>query len=163
MSSAPPDAATIWEEFHQRLLGFIARRVPDRDSAEDILQDVLLRVHRHAGELEHAPALHGWIYRIARNAIADHYRRAAVRREHPSGIDVDAPEPPREPATDELRLELAACLTPLLERLPAPARDALMLTELEGITQAAAAAQLGLSTSGMNRASSAPAPSCANC
>ena len=146
----PAAAAAAWDELREPLLAFIARRTPDRDAAEDILQDVLLRVHRHAGELEHSPALQGWIFQIARNAIADHYRRAAVRREHPAGIDVDAPEPPAsEPATDELRRELAACLTPLLRRLPAASRDALVLTELEGVTQAAAAVQLGLSTSGM--------------
>jgi hypothetical protein len=49
----PLDAEAIWRDFHGRLLGFIARRVPDGDIAEDILQDVMLRVHRHAGELEH--------------------------------------------------------------------------------------------------------------
>jgi DNA-directed RNA polymerase specialized sigma24 family protein len=62
----PLDAEAIWRDFHGRLLGFIARRVPDGDSAEDILQDVMLRVHRHAGELEHAPALSAWVHQIAR-------------------------------------------------------------------------------------------------
>ena len=100
MSSAPPDAEAIWEEFHRRLLGFIARRVSDRDSAEDILQEVMLRIHRHAGELEHSAAVGGWIHQIARNAIIDHYRRAPVRRERPAGIepvpdDAPAPRPPR--------------------------------------------------------------------
>ena len=37
----PLDAGAIWRDFHGRLLGFIARRVPDRESAEDILQDVM--------------------------------------------------------------------------------------------------------------------------
>jgi hypothetical protein len=54
-----------------------------------------------------------------------------------------------EDAPKELRSELAACLGPLLERLPPLQRDALALTEMEGLTQARAAAQLGLSISGM--------------
>ena len=145
-----PDAIAAWDELRGPLLAFIARRAPDHDTAEDILQEVLLRVHRHAGELEHAPASRAWIFRIARNAIADHYRRAAVQRERPTGIDVGRHEPPlAEPAPDELRGELAACLAPLLQRLPAHSREALVLTELEGLTQTEAAARLGLSPSGM--------------
>jgi DNA-directed RNA polymerase specialized sigma24 family protein len=90
----PLDAEAIWEDFDARLLGFIARRVPDRDSAEDILQDVMLRIHRRAAELEHAPAVGAWVHQIARNAIADHYRRAPVCRERPAGIDLDPEEQP---------------------------------------------------------------------
>jgi RNA polymerase sigma-70 factor, ECF subfamily len=148
--SGPLGAEAVWQEFRARLLGFIARRVGDRDSAEDVLQDVMLRIHRHAGELERSAAVGAWAHQIARNAIADHYRRAAVRRERPSGIDFDRQDlPVLEDAPGELRSELAACLAPLLERLPRLQREALVLTEVEGLTQARAAAQLGLSSSGM--------------
>lgn len=145
-----PDAEAIWRELHARLLGFISRRVRDRESAEDILQEVMLRIHRHAGELEQEPAVSAWVHEIARNAIADHYRSAPVRRELPCGVDLDREESPL-PAPDapELRGELARCLGPLLERLPAIHREALTLTELEGLTQRSAAARVGLSTSGM--------------
>jgi RNA polymerase sigma-70 factor (ECF subfamily) len=148
--SEPLGAEAVWQDFHARLLGFIARRVGDRDSAEDILQEVMLRIHRHVGELERPSAVRAWVHQIARNAIADHYRRASVRHERPSGIDLDRHEPLElEGAPEELRSELAACLGPLLERLPPMHREALALTELEGLTQASAAAQLGLSSSGM--------------
>jgi RNA polymerase sigma-70 factor, ECF subfamily len=150
VSANPLDADGMWQDFHARLLAFIARRMPDRDSAEDVLQEVMLRVHRHAGELERSSAAGAWVHQIARNAIADHYRRAAVRRERPAGVDLDRDEAPvPEPPAAELRSELAACLSPLLGRLPATHREALTLTELEGLTQASAAARLGLSTSGM--------------
>lgn len=146
------DTEAIWRALHGPLLGFIARRVPDRDSAEDILQEVMLRIHRHVGKLKSAPAVSAWIYEIARNAITDHYRRAVVRRERPSGsdTDLDRPEPPvLEPTPEELRSELALCMAPLLQQLPAIYREALTLTELEGLTQAKAAVRVGLSTSGM--------------
>ena len=153
LAGAPPrtvDAAEVWEDFHASLLAFIARRVRDRDSAEDILQEVMLRIHCHAGELERSSAVGAWVHQITRNAIADHYRRASGRRERPSGIDLDRQQQPvLEDAAEELRSELAACLGPLLERLAPLQRDALALTEMEGLTQARAAAQLGLSSSGM--------------
>jgi RNA polymerase sigma-70 factor (ECF subfamily) len=148
--SQPLGAEAVWREFHARLLGFIASRVGDSSTAEDILQDVMLRIQRHAGELERSAALGAWVHQIARNAIADHYRRASRRREQPAGIDLDRQQSPvLEDARGELRGELAACMRPLLERLPALQREALTLTEMEGLTQATAAARLGLSTSGM--------------
>jgi RNA polymerase sigma-70 factor (ECF subfamily) len=144
------DAARVFEEFHESLLAFIARRVRDRDTAEDILQDVMLRIHRHAGELEHASAIGGWVYQIARNAITDHYRRAASRREQPVGIELggDGAFDP-EPDENAARSEVAACLRPFLDELPAHHREALTLTELGELSQADAARRLGVSPSGM--------------
>jgi RNA polymerase sigma-70 factor, ECF subfamily len=147
---APVDAARVWEDFHASLLRFITRRVRDRDSAEDILQDVMLRIHSHADDLDHPAAVAAWVHRIARNAIADHYRRAAIRHEHPAGIALgdEAPAVP-EPDADAARKEIAACLRPLVEELPPLHREAVRLTELDGVSQVAAAGRLGMSTSGM--------------
>jgi RNA polymerase sigma-70 factor (ECF subfamily) len=150
------DVEAAWRELHDQLLGFIARRVRTREDAEDILQEVMLRVHRASAELEQVERLTGWIYRIAANAIVDHYRKPA-RRELPAGwqLEVDAAGDPgpasilEEPDTAELRAELARCLSPLVERLPPSYRQALVLTDLQGVTQAEAAARLGLSVSGM--------------
>ena len=150
-------AEAAWRELHEQLLGFIARRVRTREDAEDILQEVMLRIHRSSGELERVGRVTAWIYRIASNAIVDHYRKPS-RRELAAGwqqLDVEAPVDSEsvsvadEPEAGELRGELARCLSPLIERLPASYRQALVLTELEGVTQAEAAARLGLSVSGM--------------
>jgi RNA polymerase sigma-70 factor, ECF subfamily len=152
---ACPGAEAVWLELRDRLLGFIARRVRSRDDAEDILQDVMLRIHRHSGDLEYTDRLAGWVYRIATNSIADHYRRPA-RRELPTGHAADVPDtdstPPATsapPDADQLRAELAGCLAPLTARLPKIYREALEITEFQEISQVEAAAQLGLSVSGM--------------
>ena len=144
------DAAQVWEDFNQSLLSFIARRVRDRDTAEDILQEVMLRIHRHAGDLEEPSAVAAWVHQIARNAITDHYRRAAHRREQPVGIELgDDRALEVDPDDGSARTEIAACLRPLLDELPAGHREALTLTELGHLSQADAARQLGISTSGM--------------
>lgn len=149
-AAAAPDAEAIWREFHERLLGFISRRVPSRETAEDILQEVMLRIHRNAAGVERAEAIGAWVHAIARNAIADHYRSASARRELTTGSELDpeaAGELEAEPP--DVRGELAACIAPLLERLSPSFREALTLTELEGQTQEEAAARVGLSVSGM--------------
>jgi RNA polymerase sigma-70 factor (ECF subfamily) len=149
-------AEAAWRELHDQLLGYIARRVRTREDAEDILQEVMLRIHRHSGDLEQADRIAGWIYRITANAIVDYYRKPA-RRELPAGWPADTPEPrdgaahslSGESSAAQLRSELARCLIPLIERLPPSYRQALVLTELEGVTQVEAAARAGISVSGM--------------
>jgi RNA polymerase sigma-70 factor, ECF subfamily len=152
MSAQPAarDADTIWREFHEGLLRFIGRRVRSRETAEDILQDVMLRIHRNPDGVERADAVGAWVHAIARNAIADHYRSASVRRELAAGSEIalEATVEPQAEAAD-VRGELAACVAPLLKRLPETYRDALTLTEIGGLTQAEAAERLGLSLSGM--------------
>ena len=140
----------MWREFRSRLLGFVGRRVADPQAAEDIVQEVMLRIHRQVSSLEQPAAMSAWVYQIARNAVIDHYRSAVTRRELPAGTGMgeDLAFPP-EPETSALQSELAGCLSPLLARLPAAYREALLLTEFEGMTQAAAASRLGLSASGM--------------
>lgn len=142
------DAERVWTEFRASLLAFIARRVRDRDTAEDILQEVMLRIHRHGGELEHPSAVAGWVHQIARNAITDHYRRAA-RREQPAGIDLGDDQAHEAEPDDAARREIAGCLRPLLDELPPAHREALTLTELGGVSQVDAARRLGVSISGM--------------
>lgn len=143
------DVEAIWRDLHVRLLAFIDRRVSDRGSAEDILQEVMLRIHRHAGEVRDGSAVVGWIHQITRNAIVDHYRRSAVRRERPTGLDTDLDRPAPPLPEPDLRTELATCLAPLLSQLPAVYRDALEVVDLQGKTQIEAAALVGLSASGM--------------
>jgi RNA polymerase sigma-70 factor, ECF subfamily len=142
-------------ELQARVLGFVSRRVRGREDAEDLAQEVMLRIHRHSADLEHADRMGAWVHRIAANAIADHYRRPA-RREVPSGQATDVPELESEPpgataeaGADDVRRELAACLAPLIERLPPLYRQALEVTEFGGLSQVEAAAELGLSVSGM--------------
>ena len=146
------DTTTVWRDLHDPLLGFITRRVGSAD-AEDVLQDVMLRIHRHQDELDHLERVTGWVYRITTNAITDYYRKA-VRREHPAGADVHpadhdtAPAARETPEPTDPRAELAGCLQPMIDRLPEKYRQVIVLTEYQGMTQTAAAAVLGLSVSG---------------
>jgi RNA polymerase sigma-70 factor (ECF subfamily) len=110
----------------------------------------MLRIHRHAAELERVDAVGAWVNRIASNAIADHYRRVSVHRELPAGGEVD-PDTAIEqgPEGPDPRAELADCISPLLEQLRPIYREALTLCELDGLSQAEVAARVGLSVSGM--------------
>ena len=127
---------------------FVRRRVAQSHDAEDITQETLLRLYRSADSLQDEQALEAWMYRIARNAISDHYRRSAVRA-NPIDPDDLVSLPAEMPEEPRAEVSLAACLAPLLARVPDDYRTALELTDLGTMTQEDAAARLGLSTSGM--------------
>lgn len=142
----------VWQQVHAGLRAFIARRVADEAEIDDIVQEVFLRVHRRLDSLKDPQKIVSWIYQITRHTIIDHYRSIRRRREIPAGLAGDVADrvPVSLPRTDEpgrLRTELAACLRPMLDRLSKDYRDAVTLVELEGLTQQAAAARIGLSLS----------------
>jgi RNA polymerase sigma-70 factor (ECF subfamily) len=133
----------------------VGRRIGDPHAAEDVAQDVLLRLHRSLGELRARDRLDAFAYRIARNAIIDHYRATAGARELPSAPDdllqrIDADRGTGE-APDAVAgpQELARCLQPLVRRLRDRYREALTLTDLGELSQVQAAEVAGLSVPGM--------------
>ena len=141
----------VWRRFGAELRVFVRRRVSDPHRADDLVADILLRVHRNLGSLDDHDRLAAWLFRIARNAIVDEYRRAGDNREvleaapgeqlvHDDGRLTDA---------EVVQRELAGCLRPLLADMSPAYRRALELTDLDGVTQVAAAEQEGISVSGM--------------
>lgn len=141
-SPRTPTLESIWAEFAVRLGRFIRARVADPATAEDILQDVFVRIYRRLDHLQTPAKLQSWLYLIARNAIIDHYRTTRKMAELPESLPA---EPPQEnPEVCELR----AALRRMIDGLPDSYRDAIMLTEFEGLTQKDLADRLGITLSG---------------
>lgn len=139
------DFHRIYEQFDDQLRRFIHGRVADPAAADDILQDVYLRIHAKIGGLREGDRLESWIYQIARNAIVDHYRRKRPVEELPEQVAMLADE---EEEPDEVLATLAASVETMLSCLPDQYREALEFTELRGMSQVELAKALGLSVSG---------------
>jgi RNA polymerase sigma-70 factor, ECF subfamily len=152
------ETQVIWTEFGERLRVFIARRVGSEADADDVLQEVFLRIHRYRGTIERDDRLVPWLFQVTRNAITDFYRAPERRRELPAGVAGDlefdgsnafaAPDEPDGP-TSQTWMELAVCLRPMIDQLPSDYRDAVALVDLGGVPQREAAERAGLSVSGM--------------
>ena len=143
------DSQGVWEDFHGRLRSFVSRRVKQPADAEDVVQEIFLHIHRNLSTVKNEARLPAWIFKIARNAIVDYFRKDARPKEH-LAEDFDLPAPTEQPEIDYSRLnELAHCLEPMIEALPESYRHAIRLTELRGMAQSEAAKQTGLSVSGM--------------
>jgi RNA polymerase sigma-70 factor (ECF subfamily) len=143
------EARGAWREIEARLRPYVARRVALHADVDDVVQETFARVHRGLPTLSDSERFGPWIYRVAASAIADH-RRARVR--HPLLSDRSLPSEAaceeRDPA-EEFRAGLTRCVALFVARLPSPYREAITLTELEGLTQKEAAAMLGVSLSGV--------------
>jgi len=132
----------IWIGFRGRLFAYIRARARSTQDAEDILQDVFVKVHRRIGSIDEEAHLASWLYRVTHNTIIDHYRRKQLlpTPEVPPAVADDA-----GPVAEE---RLAPFVRDLLQELPGTYREALTLTELEGLTQAEMGRRLGLTSSG---------------
>ncbi len=133
----------IWRDYHEGLLGFIRSRVADVSAADDILQDVFSRIHAHIGGLKDESSVQSWIYRIARNALIDYYRTNKILDELPDSIAAPEVDP-----GDKSQREIEGCVLRLIQELPELYRDALTMSEIEGLTQRETADRLGISLPG---------------
>jgi RNA polymerase sigma-70 factor (ECF subfamily) len=119
------------------LRAVIRRRVANVNEIDDIVQDVLLAVHRARHTYDPARPLEPWVFAIARNVTIDHARRRLAR----SGWEVTVEQLPDAPG--EADAPLAPRLDEALARLPAAQREAFRMLKLEGLSVDAAAERAG--------------------
>ncbi len=137
------DIEPIWKEYHNKLHGFILGRVGDKSTADDILQDVFLRIHSRIDTLREDSKLQSWIYQITRNAIIDFYRKHKPMEKLPESLAVAGTD-----ASVKAEEAITGCVLPMIERLPHHYRQAVLLSEIEGKTQKEVAGKQGISLSG---------------
>lgn len=142
------DARGAWKELEQRLRPYLARRVASRADIDDLLQDIFVRMHQGLGALRDEERFGAWVYRIANSAIVDKARKRARAPHVSSNEDADVVAP-TDAGDDGLQSELGECVALFVSRLPSPYREAITLTELQGLTQKQAAEMLGVSLSGL--------------
>jgi RNA polymerase sigma-70 factor (ECF subfamily) len=138
------DGTVNWHDVIARLTQWVRQWVADPTAADDLVQDILERLVRHGERLGTVGNPLGWMHRVARNVLIDHYRRP---RPH-----VASPEPqPTATAKDidASREALATCLHPLVMQLDPLSREALLATDLGGKSQVEAARDAGVTVSTM--------------
>src|SRR5215212_1486934 len=78
----------LWVDLGTRVRRFVGRRINDEHAADDITQDVMLKLQTQLDVVPPADKLPAWVFAVARNAIIDHYRARSVR-DHADIADVD--------------------------------------------------------------------------
>jgi RNA polymerase sigma-70 factor (ECF subfamily) len=134
------------ERYGSRIYQLALRQMKNREDAEEVTQDVLMKVYRKIGAFRGDSALSSWIYRITFNTAISRLRnsrlaRAAEQHERaPDGED-DRLRTPRQPADwsnmpDEalLRLQLRQAVVTAIQELPEIYRAPVVLRDIEGLT-----------------------------
>jgi len=162
-SAATGDPAVSWDAVAERLRPYLLRQVGSAADADDVLQEVLLKMHASLGSLRDSERLVPWAFGIARRSVVDH-KRARGRRPIPTGAQpadvqpADAQSPGADPHDSALPASseasegaeaLLAVIASFVAALPSPYREAVVLTELEGLSQREAAARMGVSVTAM--------------
>jgi RNA polymerase sigma-70 factor (ECF subfamily) len=156
----------IWFQFGRQLSEYICVKTGHLDHCHDILQDVYVKIMQNIDKVEKADNINAYLLRLAGNAVNDHYR---VARHQPTAFALaptDSVEEDgtcctnaigvsRDPALStpahfpEPAHQLAdCCLRPMIDSLPPIYRDALIWTQLEGMSQKQLAQKLGISETG---------------
>lgn len=140
--------ATLVRRHKTTLYNFILRQVRHPMVAEDLVQDVFVRIVHRAGEYKHEARFSTWVYAIARNISIDHLRKMALRR-HPSldqPSSADATErgqtlgertadgrPSASVDRAAIGGELGVRITRAVEELPPDQREVFLLRQLAQI------------------------------
>ena len=129
---------------HRDFLRFLERRLGDRATAEDILQDAFVRGVARADDIRDDTAV-AWFYRTLRNAVIDHYRRRgaseralAALADELAGAEAPAPE---------LRGAICRCVAELADTLKPEYAQAIRRIEVDGLPVKDFATEAGITAS----------------
>jgi len=144
----------LWKEFSGHVRNFIRQRVSDENDAEDVLQDIFMRIHNGIGSLKNEERVESWVFSIARRALSDYYRSRNRKKTTPASDEIE------EPADDvnfnvnefegehDVHEEVLSWLIPMIDELPEKYSKPLKMADVDGKTQQQVADQLELSLSG---------------
>jgi RNA polymerase sigma-70 factor (ECF subfamily) len=147
MSEAQGGDASAYEALLRELVPylrtFVRRRLADDVGAEDVVQGVLLAIHRARHTYRPERPFEAWLVAIARNAVRDYQRsrRRRVRREHPLP-DADVLQAAGSPSDDPWRAAgswFSKDVEQALAKLPATQREVVLLLHGQGMSVAEAA------------------------
>ncbi len=141
----PASFDAVFAAYRGRVYGYLARMTGRRDLAEDLTQEVFLRLARAARGLRPDTRLRGWLFTVAHNVLVSHARAAKAT----AALATELAERPVAPGRTPYEA-LAASLTQLkvehaLAALPAGYREVVLLVGIEGLPAAEAGAALSLS------------------
>lgn len=136
------DILPIWQNMNDQLMGFVLKKVKDKDDAKDIIQDIFIKVFSKIGDLKNEDKVDSWIFQITRNSINDYFRKNS-KKHKTEQITENIQD------TIEANNEFSNCVIPMINSLSPKYKEALMLSEIDGITQKELAIRLNISYTGV--------------
>ena len=128
-----------WRQYEVEIRHFLVHRTGNPADADDLLQEIFIKALRHGGDFCQIDNPRAWLFHVARNLLVDRLRLTKTQVPLPDDLSAE-PEPELRPVDD-----LSQCIPRVLSELSAADREAIVLCDLQGMTQQAFAQHLGLS------------------
>lgn len=135
------DVPALWQEHKNELRNFILKRVKDHDLANDILQEVLMKVYNFCISKSGVRNIRSWLFQIAQNTITDHHRK------HTKFTDLDKITVLENEDQNSAFSEATNYILPMLDFLPKEYAIPLKLADIDNMKQAEIAQKLNLGLS----------------
>lgn len=137
--------SSAYKTEHNRLLGYIRKRIPDRMEAEDILQDVFYQLTVGFNDIRRIENLTAWLYRVTNNRIIDLFRKkrpvtfsysesTAEDEDGPLTLEEILPSVGTSPADEELRNMIWKTIEKTLSELPEEQSSVFVKNEFEDLS-----------------------------
>ena len=139
-----PTFTTIQQQFGVQLHNIICSKVEHQAHCHDIMQEVYLKILLHLPKIEKANNMAAYLVQLTNNTVMDHYRKFKPAIQVALANEISAEN--EHQTIQSLRLA-DCCLRPMIESLPAIYREALIMTELEGMKQKEYAEKVGITIS----------------
>lgn len=134
----------LWNEFSDKLLFFIRGKVKSKEDADDILQNVFIKIHQNLIGLKDEKNLKSWIYTIARNSIIDYYRSVKTSEEYNEEYDKMIEFQDED---NSFNKEITCCIDDFINLLPEKYQETIRLYEFDEMKHKEIAKKLDLSVS----------------
>ena len=145
----------IYDEFHEKVRHYVERLV-GKDYAEDLTQEVFLKISNGLAGFKAQSSLSTWVYRIATNAATDRIRSRFVREDSKTGSFAKTDDDPGAESAgvegeslsaerEAIRNEMNACIQEYVDRLPTDYRTVIVLSEIRELRNQEIADILGIS------------------
>ena len=140
--------------YQNRIMGFVARMLNDREEAEDVTQEVFIKAYRSLDSFRGASSFSTWLYRIAQNLCIDRARKRkrspqqAYSLDEPIDKDEDRggreiPDLSAEPSLGVEREELRRQVRSIVAEMPEKLRSVLVMCDIQGMAYEDIARVLG--------------------
>jgi len=136
------EVAGIYKQFHSELLSYIKRKVRSREDAEDILQNVFVKMSSGIDKLDEDVKIKNWIFTVTRNTIIDYYRVIANKKKLAVNEELD--DQIAEVEVMDQTKGLDQCMGSMIELLPDEYRDIIVESEIKGVKQKDLADKYGM-------------------
>lgn len=132
-----------WRKYQQQLLSYIRSKVKTTEDAEELLNDVFVKLTKTIANNNAPDNISAWLYHVTKNSIVDYYRTKKQFETLPDDLS------DQHENTEEANVirELSQCILPMIKALPEAYQQPLILSEINGNKYKEVATELGLSVS----------------